>query len=456
MLKKLASVILFIAGLILLNSCWPSIILPGQQFSETAVMGTVQVILTQSSIGTLIAQLTEVSQASQQVPPTLTPTYTQVQATTTPSDPVETTIEPSQTPLASDTPTPTPVLPTQNQPTSSSTAVPPTQAPPSATPKPPTATNTPVTPVVPTALPSSTPTLTPTAVITGSTYCNWVKFVKDITVPDMTQFGSNMSFTKSWRLRNIGTCTWTTGYSLVYDSGEQMSGPISISLPHNVAPGETIDLSVNLVAPGYPSVYTGYWKLKSDTGQTFGIGSAGNGVFWVQINVKANIHFDYQLFSEFCNAVWTSGSGILPCDGSYNTNSGSVTYITEPVLEGGSARKDQSTLITIPSSGSNGFITGVFPPYHIKHGDHFHTMLGCLDGHPQCELWFTLAYLDANGVSHTLLGPTYHTLDGYMTEVEIDLNPYENTTVQFVLTVQNGGSSVDDYAFWFYPIVWNN
>jgi hypothetical protein len=455
MLKKVASVVMVVSALILLNSCWPSIVLPFQQYSETQVMGTVQAILTQSSIETLIAQLTAVSQLTQQAA-TTTPTPTLVESSPTPEDPVGTEGAPGETLPPTDTTTSTPIQPTQNQSTSSPTAIPPTQVistlTPTPTPIPPTLTKTPITPTVPT----STPTFTPTATIVGSTYCNWAKFVKDITVPDMTQFGSNMSFTKTWRIQNIGTCTWNTSYSLVYDSGEQMSGPVSIALPRSVAPGQTIDLSVNLTAPGFPSVYTGYWKLKSDTGQTFGIGSRATGVFWVQINVKANIHFDYMLFEDFCNATWTSGAGTLPCPGSYNTSSGSVTYITEPVLEGGDARKDQATLITIPNSGNNGYITGVFPPYHIKPGDHFHTMLGCLDGYSQCEIWFTFSFLDAEGVSHTLLGPTYHTEDGYMTEVEIDLNPYQNTTVQFVLTVQNAGSSTDDYAFWFYPIVWNN
>ena len=107
----------------------------------------------------------------------------------------------------------------------------------------------------------------------------------DVTIPDDTQFAPGEAFTKTWRLQNVGDCTWTTGYSLVLFSGEPMSAPSSVPLPQNVAPGNPVDVSVDMVAPMLAGVYQGYWKIKSASGEEFGIGANGNDPFWVRIQV---------------------------------------------------------------------------------------------------------------------------------------------------------------------------
>ena len=80
--------------------------------------------------------------------------------------------------------------------------------------------------------------------------CDWAQFITDVTVPDGTPFSAGATFTKTWRLKNIGSCTWTTSYALVFDTGSIMGGPASVNLPNNVAPGQTVDISINLTAPG--------------------------------------------------------------------------------------------------------------------------------------------------------------------------------------------------------------
>src|SRR5271157_1067465 len=52
--------------------------------------------------------------------------------------------------------------------------------------------------------------------------CNWAQFVADVTVPDGTTLAPGATFTKTWRLENIGNCTWTTSYALVFSSGSAM------------------------------------------------------------------------------------------------------------------------------------------------------------------------------------------------------------------------------------------
>ena len=65
------------------------------------------------------------------------------------------------------------------------------------------------------------------------------QFIADVTVPDGTRYDPGATFTKTWRLRNIGTCTWTTAYTMVFDSGTQMSSTASVAMPSNVPPGQT-------------------------------------------------------------------------------------------------------------------------------------------------------------------------------------------------------------------------
>ncbi len=143
--------------------------------------------------------------------------------------------------------------------------------------------------IQPTAVPTSAPP--PTAVSTATTVpvetgcSDRVEFVTDVTVPDGSDFDPNENFTKTWRLRNAGSCTWTSSYNLVFSHGDAMSGPAEKALSGVVAPGQTLDLSVALVAPGTAGGYQGYWLLRNSDGALFGLGANANVAFWVEIEV---------------------------------------------------------------------------------------------------------------------------------------------------------------------------
>ncbi len=113
----------------------------------------------------------------------------------------------------------------------------------------------------PTATESPTP-LPPTP--TNTQVCDQARYIKDVTVPDGTKFAPNQTFTKTWRIQNTGTCTWS-GYSLVFDSGDAMGGSASIPIG-TVNPGQEIDLSVALTAPASEGKYRGYWRIRNASG----------------------------------------------------------------------------------------------------------------------------------------------------------------------------------------------
>jgi hypothetical protein len=119
--------------------------------------------------------------------------------------------------------------------------------------------------------PSSSPTNagTPATPIPPGQGGDRAIFVADVTIPDGSVIAPGASFTKTWKLQNAGSSTWTTSYSFEYISGEKMGTVTSVSLKQSVAPGAQIDISVDMVAPTSNGSYQSYWKMKNSAGQYF-------------------------------------------------------------------------------------------------------------------------------------------------------------------------------------------
>ncbi|MEW6179370.1 MAG: NBR1-Ig-like domain-containing protein [Chloroflexota bacterium] len=123
------------------------------------------------------------------------------------------------------------------------------------------------------------------AVTENAPPCERAEFVSDVTVPDGTEFSPGQTFIKTWRLKNTGSCTWTTSYRVVFESGNALGAPPSFNLPVSVPPEGLVDISVNMKAPDQPREYESYWKLQNPMGVIFGLGSEGDKAFWVKIKV---------------------------------------------------------------------------------------------------------------------------------------------------------------------------
>jgi ABC-type amino acid transport substrate-binding protein len=114
---------------------------------------------------------------------------------------------------------------------------------------------------------------------------NSMKWVADLTYDDhgMTAppvLQPGQKFTKSWRVRNSGTCPWQPAFYLDFVSGTRMGGqPVAVG--KTVAVGATADLSVKLTAPTAPGVYQGIWQMRDNQGAAFGER------IWVGIQVPA-------------------------------------------------------------------------------------------------------------------------------------------------------------------------
>ena len=146
----------------------------------------------------------------------------------------------------------------------------------------------------PTTLP--TPTQQPTTAIyippavtstpTRTALCLHATLISDGDIPDGKEMSPNQAFTKTWTFKNTGTCTWTTEFDIFFVSGDQMSAPSVLDFPQTVKPGESVTISIPMVAPSAPGTYTGYWIFADQGAKRFGIGTDGTGNFSVSIVVK--------------------------------------------------------------------------------------------------------------------------------------------------------------------------
>ena len=259
------------------------------------------------------------------------------------------------------------------------------------------------------------------------------------------------TFTKTWRLRNAGTCTWTTSYRLVFVSGNLMGGRNLTALPSEVAPGETVDISMTFTAPIFEGEYRSNWQIRNANGEIFGTTAAANRPFWVDIRVRAPAASGttYDFVANACTANWTSGAGILDCPGVNRDRDGFVLRQNIARLEDGTLRI-APTLLTAPQNTFNGYIRAVYPSIRIQEGDRFRAIINCERGATSCGVLYRIDYQLSDGIVRNFwaFGEFY---EGNYFEVDLDLAPLAGQRVRFVLTVLSLGSASDDRALWVNP-----
>jgi hypothetical protein len=111
------------------------------------------------------------------------------------------------------------------------------------------------------------PTPEPTADISGCTL--GAVFQADINVPDNTRIEAGQPFAKTWRIRNTGTCDWGPGYRFTFIDGDQMGGADSVGIPETPA-GESVEITVELVAPVDEGQHRGDWQVCVNKTECFG------------------------------------------------------------------------------------------------------------------------------------------------------------------------------------------
>jgi len=135
--------------------------------------------------------------------------------------------------------------------------------------------------LLPTETPAPIPTDTPTTTTSHTTplppvsgqiptvSCNGLSYVKDVTIPDNTLMTAGQTFTKTWRVRNSGTCAWDAGFKFAFIGGEAMNGA-TLVLDKAVNPGAEQELSIVMKAPNKAGSVRGTWRMSTAGGAFFG------------------------------------------------------------------------------------------------------------------------------------------------------------------------------------------
>lgn len=279
--------------------------------------------------------------------------------------------------------------------------------------------------------------------------CDQAGFEEDVTIPDNTVLEAGQEFTKTWRLRNDGICTWNSSYAIVFDRGEAMSGPPSAQLTMGtVAPGETVDVSVDLIAPENTGTHQGYWKLRNQSGDIFGLGKDRDKNFWVKVQIgrQSGITYDFNIQAK--NATWVgSGGGSsveVPFDGPEDNTDGVAKLKKDFMLENG--KTSGIALVTGPKVTNDGRITGTYPLYRIENKDHFKAKLGFLQNCGDGRVIFQFGIKEGDAVQK--LGEWEKSCDGTLVFPDVNLSAHAGKDVQFVLDVFADGSPTNDLVVW--------
>jgi hypothetical protein len=129
---------------------------------------------------------------------------------------------------------------------------------------------------------------TPTPTLTPKPDCSEKVELEGETIPDQTNFLPGVNFEKTWTLRNVGTCTWTPDYSIIFVGGEQMSDESPTAIGQTVPPESAIEIILPLEAPLNDGYYESFWKLQNERGEQFGLGAESAITLWIKINVGDN------------------------------------------------------------------------------------------------------------------------------------------------------------------------
>jgi len=305
--------------------------------------------------------------------------------------------------------------------------------------------------VTPTPIPATATPIPPTATPVP---CNQASFVGDVTIPDGTKLVAGTTFTKTWKIKNSGSCTWTDQYDVTFVKGDQLGTTTIVDLPKAVKPGETIEISVPMVVPSTPGTYKSHWQLVNTNGVRFGTGPDSKGTFWVEIVAtegKGNI---YSFAAHACDAKWSSSSkNPLPCPGKETSiDEGYVLTKDQPIREDG-GKENEIGLITRPDDADAGYIQGIYPSFPIKNGDRFRAAIQCEGNSPKCKLKFELYYRLADG-NPKELGEWHEISDNLWNRIDVDLSALAGQNVQFYLVVWNDGTSVDNRGLWLNPVIY--
>ncbi len=107
-----------------------------------------------------------------------------------------------------------------------------------------------------------------------------IGFGADITIPDGTILKSGETVTKTWVLKNIGTCTIHPDYKIVWTDTSITNEQKLFDFNTTIAPGQEGEVSFSFQVQGNGPTRISFQLANSD-GAMFGLGARGIGALWI-------------------------------------------------------------------------------------------------------------------------------------------------------------------------------
>lgn len=297
----------------------------------------------------------------------------------------------------------------------------------------------PTDPAVPTAA------LLPTS--TQSSSCDQAAFM-DETIPDGSQFPPGTLFSKTWTLRNAGSCAWNADYDVVFSSGNRMNAPEVLPLAkESVPPGSNVTITIPFTSPLEGGSYRADFKLRNADGVLFSFKNPSQ-TFWVEIQVMTG---KIDLVAMACSIRWTSATGELPCPGLPSDTRGFAYTDFAPTLENGT-RDDEAALWLGVQQAQDGTLRGTLPVMLIPDQAKFNTVLGCAPDQKTCDVTLRLSYQEGDKplieIAHW-----QKTYDGKLLTISQDLSTLSGKSVRLILQLEANGSAQGDVIHLLAPVI---
>lgn len=291
------------------------------------------------------------------------------------------------------------------------------------------------------------PTSDLSATPTEGKVCDLAGF-EDETIPDGTQFTPGSNFTKTWRLTNEGSCTWTTDYDVVFVGGTSMNTPASQAISDKpIAPGESVVISMPVTAPNSAGTYRAEFKLRNAEEVIFAFRNPEHS-FWVEIQVRGD---QLNLADSYCSAEWSNGTEKLHCPGQPEDSTGFVYSDHSPLLENGAKDDEIALWIGLPEANDS-YLKATYPAMLIPANAKFTTVLGCMRGNSACDVEFSLNYQEGNGAIQEVES-WRESYNGEFQKISADLSSLGGKQVKIILIARSLGPSSGDVFHLLKPMI---
>ncbi len=131
------------------------------------------------------------------------------------------------------------------------------------------------------------PTTAPTA--EAGKKCFQFDFLGDVNYPPGTIVKPGTKFSKTWTVKNTGTCTWSRDYDVVFVGGEAFGSNKRGDITREVVPGDIIEITIEgMTAPQTEGTYYSYWMIAAPDGARVGYGPNQQWGLGIELVVSKN------------------------------------------------------------------------------------------------------------------------------------------------------------------------